>query len=113
MAIRQEIPPVWRLQADLISARLLIWIGSVGRDGEISAEAHLYLALQYDLLSHHYVKRRRYAKARRFARLAADHYRAGGWDGPPYAAAMAMPIPERWVIVDAVSRRRVSSSDVA
>ena len=104
---------MWRLQADLISARLLIWIGSVGRDAEISPEAHLYLALHYDLLSHHYVKRCRYAKARRFARLAVEHYRAVGWDGPPYAAAMAMPVPERWVVVDAVSRQRVSSSDVA
>jgi hypothetical protein len=91
---------------------MLIWMGTVGRDATIAPETHLYLASRYDLLSHHYVRRRHYLKARRFARLAAEHYRAGGWDGPPFAAAMAMPVPERWVIVEAVSKRR-APADVA
>ena len=105
--------PVWKLQAEILTARLLIWIGRVGRAADASREAHLYLAVHYDLLAHHYVRRCRYVKARRFACLAAEHYRAGGWDGPPYAAAMAMPVPERWVVVNAVSAQRLSSADVA
>lgn len=94
----------WRLRVDLASAKVLIWAASVGRDAELSPETHLYLATRYDRLAqiHHLSGLRE--KARRLARLAAEHYLAGGWSGPPYAAAMAMPRPERWVVIDAIAR---------
>jgi hypothetical protein len=101
-------PPVWRLHLGLMHARFMIWLGSVGRDAAIMPEAHLYLASRYDLLAHHYVLRRRYLRARRFARLAADHYRAGGWDGPP-PVGRAMPRPARWASVNAVGRSASSA----
>jgi hypothetical protein len=44
---------------------------------------------------------------------AAEHSRYGGWDGPPFAAAMAMPRPRHWFTTDAVSRRRAGGSDEA
>ena len=99
-------PPdsAWRLRVDLASAKVLIWAASVGRDVELSPDTHLYLATRYDRLAQLHRLRGRLAKARRLARLAAEHYLAGGWSGPPYAAALAMPRPERWVIVDAIAR---------
>jgi hypothetical protein len=110
MTSAPKLEPVWRLRTDLASAKLRIWVSSLGRDAHLSPETHLYLATRYDQLSHHYIAKRRYPKARQFARLAREHYLAGGWDGPPYAAALALPVPERWVIVEAVSRVR---TDVA
>jgi hypothetical protein len=44
---------------------------------------------------------------------AAEHSLHGGWDGPPYAAAMALARPRRWVVTDAVSRRWSRGSDDA
>src|SRR5262245_31919012 len=110
MTSAAKLKSVWRLRADLASARVLLWVSSLGRTADLTPETHLYLATRYDQLSHHYLARRRYLKARRFARLARAHYLAGGWDGPPHPAAMAMPRPQRWVIVNAVSRVR---ADVA
>ena len=93
---------------------MLIWAASIGRDAVLTPETHFYVANRYDRLSHVYRVRGRHVKARRVALLAAGHYRAGGWDGPPYAAAMAMPRPRRWVIIDAVGGERSKiSGDVA
>jgi hypothetical protein len=105
----------WRLRADLTTAKVLIWAASVGRDAALTPETHFYLADRYDRLSHIYRVRGRHAKARRLALLAAEHYHAGGWKGPPFAAAMAMPRPSRWVSVDAVAREgaKITSDDVA
>jgi hypothetical protein len=94
------------LRADIVSARMLIWTASVGRPTELTPETHIYLANLYDRLSHQYRIRARHAKATRFARLAAQHYGAGGWNGPPFAAALAMPRPVKWVVVEAVSRQQ-------
>ena len=52
----------------------------------------------------------RLKKARRFDQKAAEHARATGHDGPPYAAAMAMPRPRQWIVTDAVSRSTSSRS---
>jgi hypothetical protein len=114
MASRPKTESIWKLRADLASAKILIWAASIGRDGELTPETHFYLANLYDRLSHAYRVRNCHSKARKLGVLAAAHYRAGGWDGPPYAAAMAMPRPRQWIIVDAVSRQRVDGSgDVA
>lgn len=115
MATTPATESAWRLRADLTTAKVLIWAASVGRDASLTPETHFYLANRYDRLSHIYRVRGRHAKARRYLRLAAEHYRAGGWDGPPFAAAMAMPYPSRWVMVDAVARAgsKISSDDVA
>ena len=110
MATARQPESVWRLRADLASAKLFIWVVSLGRDAELTPETHLYLANRYDRLSHVHRVRGRHAAARRLARLAASHYRAGGWNGPPFSAAMAMPRPKRWIIVTAVSRHHADAS---
>jgi hypothetical protein len=53
-------------------------------------------------------------KAARFAQKAEEHFRAAdGDDGPPYAAAMAMPRPKHFVKTDALSRFRQDTPDDA
>ena len=102
-----KTPPAdsaWRLRVDLASAKVLIWAARVGRDAELTPDTHLYLATRYERLARIHRLRGRHAKARRLARLAAEHYQAGGWSGPPFAAAMAMPRPKGWVVVDAIAR---------
>ena len=77
MATMPAIESAWRLRADLTTAKVLIWAASVGRDASLTPETHFYLANRYDRLSHIYRVRLRHAKARRYLRLAAEHYRAG------------------------------------
>jgi hypothetical protein len=94
----------WALVADVLVARVLVWAASWGRDAELTPEAHLYFFDRYHRLAEWHRARGRFAKARFLQARADEHYRAGGGaDGPPYAAAMAMPRPRRFVTIDAVS----------
>jgi hypothetical protein len=36
---------LWSLRFDLLSAKLLVWVASIGRDAELRPETHLYTAL--------------------------------------------------------------------
>lgn len=101
------------LSADLLSARLLVWVASVGRDAELTPEAHWFFRDRYQRLAQYHRVRGRAAKAQRLQAKADEHYHAGGGDGPPYAAAMAMPRPARFIRTDAVSRHRPSDYDDA
>ena len=108
-----RVDSLFSLTADLLSAKALVWIASVGRDAELTPEAHLYFFDRYHRLAQYHRARGRSDRARRFQSKADEHYRAGGGDGPPYAAAMAMPRPNRFVRTDAVSRSRMEEPDDA
>jgi hypothetical protein len=101
------------LVVDVLSARVLVWVASVGRDADLTPEAHSYFFDRYCRLAAHHRAHGRLAKADRLQAKADEHYRAGGGDGPPYAAAMAMPRPRRFVQVDAVSNTRMDRPDDA
>jgi hypothetical protein len=91
------------LSADLVSAKVLVWFASVGRDAELTPEAHAYFADRYQRLAESHRSRGRLAKAARLQSKAEEHqHAAGGADGPPYAAAMAMPRPARFIRTHAV-----------
>lgn len=81
-----------------------MWLASWGRDAELRPEAHLYFFERYSMLAQYHRERGRLEKARRFEAKAEAH-RVEPLDGPPYAAAMAMPRPRRLVITNAVSSR--------
>ena len=105
---------LWALRLDLLSAKALVWIASMGRDADLTPEAHLYLFDLYCRLAELYRTRGRTAKAMRLQAKAAAHYRAGGGgEGPPYAAAMAMLRPRRFILTDAVSKHRPEGPDDA
>ena len=96
---------LWSLRFDVVSANVLVWIASIGRDAELLPETHLYFFDRYSRLAQAYSRRGREARAQAFRARAEEHYRAGGGDGPPYAAAMGMPRPRQWVMTDARSDR--------
>lgn len=103
----------WPLLMDLLSAKALVWIASVGKNVDLTPEAHIYFFDRYHRLAEYHRAHGRRARAKRLEAKANEHYQAGGGDGPPYAAAMAMPRPRRFVQVDAVSRNRLNSPDDA
>jgi hypothetical protein len=104
----------WRLSADLLCVRVLVWIAKWGRDARLTPSAHMYFFDRYRRLAEYHHARGAIAKANRFQAKADEHYHAGGGvDGPPYAAAMAMPRPNRFLRTDAVSRHRFDDPDDA
>jgi hypothetical protein len=90
---------IWTLRADIASVRILVWIASVGRDAELTPEAQQYLCDRYQHLAEYHRHRGRIraaVKAEAKAREHCDH------DGPPFAAAMAMPRPRRLTVTRAI-----------
>src|SRR5688572_17895676 len=104
---------VFSLLLDVATARALVWVAKTGRDVDITDEAHLYFFDRYQRLADCYRQRGQQGRARQLEQKAAEHSLHGGWDGPPYAAAMALARPRRWVVTDAVSRRWSRGSDDA
>ena len=93
---------LWSLRADVLSAKILVWVASVGREGELTPEAHAYFCDRYRRLADCYRRRARFEAAERAAVKAREHC---GDEGPPYSAAIAMPRPARWVRTWTVSGR--------
>ena len=90
-----------RLTADLLSTKLFVWIASVGRDAELTRDAHLYFADRYSRLARVHRARGRASRASELERQAREHFDLAGSDGPPFAAAMAMPRPRLFAMTDA------------
>ena len=101
------------LTADLLSAKVLVWIASVGRDAELTRDAHLYFADRYSRLARVHRAGGRTGRAKDLERKAREHFEWAGLDGPPFAAAMGMPRPRRFVVTDAVSRASLDGPDDA
>lgn len=114
MAHQSQVESKWSLLADLLSAKALVWVASVGREAELTPEAHIYFFDRYRRLAEYHRTRGRIVKAERLQAKAEEHYVAGGGvDGPPYAAAMAMPRPTSFTQTNAVSRSRLDGPDDA
>ena len=101
------------LAADVVFTRVLVWIASVGRSAELTRDAHLYFADRYARLARVHRGAGRAGRAYDLERKAREHLDAAGLDGPPHAAAMAMPRPRRFVMTGAVSRTRLDGPDDA
>jgi hypothetical protein len=102
-----------RLRVDLVTAKVLVWVASVGRDAELTPEAHIYFFDRYQRLADYHLRRGHNARARRLQAKADEHFQLCGGDGPPYAAAMGMPRPRHWLATDAVSRHHFRGPDDA
>ena len=92
----------WSLSLDVWSARFLAWAASWGRDAELTPEAHAYFYDRYSRLGAHHRVRGRLRRAAGLELKAREHYRPDN-PGPPYAAAMAMPRPTRFIRTTAIS----------
>jgi hypothetical protein len=98
-----------RLCLDVASVEALVWVATFGRDADLTPEVHRHLFDRYSRLADYHRQRGHIEKARRFRMKADDHHFD---DGPPYAAALAMPHARRRVTC-AVSPRRLNVPDDA
>ena len=92
---------VLRLRLELLSAKILVWIATVGREVELDPETHLYLADVHFRLADAYAAARKLKASRRHRDLANQHAAAGPSTPLPPAAAMAMPVPQPYFFTDA------------
>jgi hypothetical protein len=79
----------------------------------LAPEVHLYFYDRYWRLALHHERRGHREKARRLRVKAAEHYAHTGHDGPPFAAALAMPVPRPPLFTRAVAMRRLTPPDDA
>jgi hypothetical protein len=103
-APRSSWPAYVAISADLLSAKAVAWMVTFRTAGQLTPDDHLFFYERYRQLSDWHRARGHIARARRLADTADEHYEAAGGDGPPYAAAMAMPRPSRFTRIDAVGR---------
>jgi hypothetical protein len=104
---------LWSLRIDVVGVKILVWIACLGRDADLTADAHLYFADRYRRLAEHHRLRGHVARAQRLDERAREHEDASGLDGPPFAAAIAMPRPTRFVSTNPVSKTSVNTPDDA
>lgn len=104
MAQQHQDKGVTTLRVDLIIAKVLVWVASVGRDAELTEGAHLYFFVRYQRLANYHRQRGHNKRAAQLQARADEHYRRSG-GGPPYAAAMSMPRPGQWFTTGVVAQR--------
>jgi hypothetical protein len=100
------------LRADLATAHGLLWLARAP-GAELHPEVHLYLYDRYWRLARYHERRGNKQKALRLRAKAAEHWRHTGDDGPPFAVALAMPVPRPPLLTWAVATRRIRGRDVA
>lgn len=103
----------WPLVFDLAFAETMAWVATRRPGAELTPEAHRFFHDRYCRLADWHRRHGHFEKAERLLEKAGAHGGAPGGDGPPYAAAMALPRPRRWVYTDAVGRSRVDGPDEA
>jgi hypothetical protein len=103
----------WRCRADLITALPLVWIASRGGLHEPPPEVHFYLYDRYARLAEHHRRRGHRWRAARLREKAEAHFRRSGYKGPPFAAALAMPVPRPPILTRAVATDRRRDPDDA
>lgn len=103
----------WRLRLELVSTLVLLWLVRAGRRPELNPDVHRYLWDRYRRLVQHYERAGNRAQAARFEARAREHHRDMGPGGPPFATAMAMPVPRPPLFTWAVSTMTRDPDDAA
>jgi hypothetical protein len=101
------------LRIDLATAHGLLWVARAGQARELAPEVHRFFYDRYSRLAWYHERRGHRQKARRLHAKAAEHYRHAGSDGPPFAVALAMPVPRPPLLTWAVATRRMRDPDDA
>ena len=111
---REPRESIGRVRFHLFTAKALVWVASRGEDDpDLTPEAHVYFFEHYQRLADYHRQQGHAAKAQRLQEKADAHGGFVGGNDPPFAAAMGMPRPRRWVMTDAVSHVRVDPPDDA
>ena len=103
----------WRCRADLVTTLPLLWVASRGGLREPPPAVHLFLWDRYVRLAEHHSRRGHRRTAMRLHRKAEAHYRRSGHRGPPFAAALAMPVPRPPMFTWAVAATSMRPPDDA
>jgi len=61
------------LRLDLMTAKMLVWAVCVGRDADLTSEAHIYFFDRYQRLARYHRVRGHNARARRLQAKADEH----------------------------------------
>ena len=104
MSTEEKNESISGVRLDLATAKVLVWIATIGKNAELTSEAHIYFFERYQRLADYHRQRGHAARAERLQAKADQHFELGGGEGPPYAAAMGMPRPRNWIATDAVSK---------
>ena len=107
MSTEEKNESISGVRLDLVTAKILVWIATIGKDAELTSEAHIYFFERYQRLADYHRRRGHAARAGRLQAKADQHFELGGGEGPPYAAAMGMPRPRKWIATDAVSKNHL------
>lgn len=91
----------------------MAWVATRRPGAELTPEAHRFFHDRYSRLADWHRRHGHLEKAERLLEKAKVHGDIPGGDGPPYAAAMALPRLCRWISTNAVSRSRVDGPDEA
>ncbi len=102
---------LWRLRADVVSTRALLWVAGAGRYGDPTTEVHLYLYDRYWRLARHHERLGHHRRATALRAKAEAHYRCSGHDGPPFEAALAAAPPRPPILTRAVASSRPDDDD--
>ena len=106
----------FQLRLDISVALLLVVVAKAGKSGGPNPDVCFYLGDRYLRLAETCKRRGADTKARRLQQKAEKYLRhSGPWQGPPFAAAMAMPIPKRPRFTAAIGwrTRRIPPDDAA
>jgi hypothetical protein len=98
-----EQESISQLRIDILVAHLLLFVAKAGKPGEPNSDVCFYLGNRYLRLAEKYQRSGASSKSLRL-RGKAEKY-LGPLQGPPYAAAMAMPIPRRPTFTAAIGWR--------
>ena len=109
----EPIEGPWRLRIDLATVHGLLWVARAGRARALAPEVHRFFHDRYSRLAWYHERRGNRQKARRLRAKAAEHYGHMGPDGPPFAVALAMPVPRPPLFTRAVATRRLRDPDDA
>jgi len=105
-----------QLRIDVGVALALLAVAKAGRPAKPNPDVCFYLGDRYLRLAELHKQRGSLRKARRL-RSKAEKYLsgAGPWRDPPYAAAMAMPVPKRPTFTEAIGwrTRKIPPDDAA
>lgn len=96
----------WQARLDIFWVLCLVRFFTFGREGEARPEVHLFLGDRYRRLADYHAEKGAERKAARLRARAKHHLALGGWNPTlPPAMAMALPVPQRPTLTQAIGRR--------
>jgi hypothetical protein len=96
----------WRLRCEIVFVAGLARLVFIGREVQLSPDFHMFLYDRYWRLAKWHEARGRARRSQALKARALRHWEETGSDGPPFAAALAMPVPLPPIFTWAVAGRQ-------